>query len=49
MLRDAATCAYTEQVAPALNRYEEFLRDTYRPKSRPQTALTSLRDGRAPG
>jgi len=46
-LRDAAARAYTEQVAPALGRYEEFLRDAYRPKSRPQTALTSLGDGRA--
>jgi prolyl oligopeptidase len=45
-LRQQAASAYDQQFAPSWRRLEEFLRETYRPKSRPQIALTSLPGGR---
>ena len=45
-LRQQASGAYEERFAPSWRRLEEFLRDTYRPKARPQIAMTSLPGGR---
>ena len=45
-LRQQATSAYDERFAPGWARLEQFLRDTYLPKARPQIALASLPDGR---
>jgi uncharacterized protein (DUF885 family) len=42
-----ARAAYDEQFVTAWRRLETFLRDTYRTQARPQTALGSLKDGRA--
>ena len=46
-LRADAVAAYEQAFVPAWRRWESFLRDTYRPKSRPSIALTSLPNGRA--
>ncbi len=46
-LRRDAVAAYDEAFAPAWRRLETFLREVYRPKARPQIALTSLPGGRA--
>jgi len=46
-LRAQAYAAYDQQFVSSWKRLETFLRDTYRKQARPQTALTSLRDGRA--
>jgi uncharacterized protein (DUF885 family) len=45
-LRGQATAAYEQQFMPSWSRLEEFLRGTYRPKARPEIALSSLREGR---
>ena len=45
-LRADAIAAYDQAFAPAWRRLEEFLRDVYRPKVRPNIALTSLANGR---
>jgi uncharacterized protein (DUF885 family) len=44
-LRLAARSAYAEQFVPGWTRLEAFLRDSYRPKARPQVGLTTLPDG----
>ena len=46
-LRTQARTAYEQQFVPAWTRLETFLRDTYRKQARPQTALSSLPNGRA--
>jgi uncharacterized protein (DUF885 family) len=46
-LRAQAYTAYDQQFVTSWKKLETFLRDTYRPQARPQTALTSLKDGRA--
>jgi uncharacterized protein (DUF885 family) len=46
-LRARAVTAYEEHVLPSWKKYEAFLRETYRPKARPQIALSSLPDGAA--
>jgi uncharacterized protein (DUF885 family) len=46
-LRAQAYAAYDQHFVASWKRLETFLRDTYRPQARPQTALTSLKDGRA--
>jgi uncharacterized protein (DUF885 family) len=46
-LRAQAVAAYEQQFVPSWRRIETFLRDTYRPRSRPQIALSSLPDGAA--
>ena len=46
-LREQARTAYEQQFVPAWKRLETFLRDTYRRQARPQTALSSLPNGRA--
>jgi uncharacterized protein (DUF885 family) len=46
-LREQARTAYEQQFVPAWKRLETFLRDTYRKQARPQTALSSLPNGRA--
>ncbi len=46
-LRAQARTAYEQQFVPAWTRLETFLRDTYRKQARPQTALSSLPNGRA--
>ena len=46
-LRAQAYTAYDQQFVSSWKTLETFLRDTYRKQARPQTALTSLRDGRA--
>ena len=45
-LREQARTAYEQQFVPAWKRLETFLRDTYRKQARPQTALSSLPNGR---
>ena len=45
-LRQQAITVYEQQFAPSWARLEQFLGQTYRPKARPQIALTSLPDGR---
>ena len=45
-LRSEATAAYEQHFVPGWRRLETFLRETYRPKARPQIALTSVPDGR---
>jgi uncharacterized protein (DUF885 family) len=45
-LRADAVAAYEQAFVPAWRRLESFLRDTYRPKSRPDIAVTTLPDGR---
>jgi uncharacterized protein (DUF885 family) len=45
-IRQQAMAAFEQQFAPSWQRLEQFIRDTYRPKARPQIALTSLPDGR---
>ena len=46
-LSTQARTAYEQQFVPAWRRLETFLRDTYRKQARPQTALSSLPNGRA--
>ncbi len=46
-LREQARNAYEQQFVPAWKRLETFLRDSYRKQARPQTALSSLPNGRA--
>ena len=46
-MRTRQYAAYDQQFVPSWKTLETFLRDTYRKQARPQTALTSLRDGRA--
>jgi prolyl oligopeptidase len=46
-LSTQARTAYEQQFVPAWKRLETFLRDTYRKQARPQTALSSLPNGRA--
>jgi uncharacterized protein (DUF885 family) len=46
-LRAQAYTAYDQHFVASWKKLETFLRDTYRKQARPQTALTSLRDGRA--
>jgi uncharacterized protein (DUF885 family) len=46
-LRAQAVTAYEQQFQPSWRRLETFLRDTYRPKARPQIAFSSLPDGAA--
>jgi uncharacterized protein (DUF885 family) len=46
-LRQQAVAAYEQQFAPGWARLEQFVRETYRPKARPQIALTSLPEGRS--
>ena len=46
-LRTQARTAYEQQFVPSWKRLETFLRDTYRKQARPQTALSSLPNGRA--
>jgi uncharacterized protein (DUF885 family) len=46
-LSTEARTAYEQQFVPAWRRLETFLRDTYRKQARPQTALSSLPNGRA--
>jgi len=46
-LRAAAYAAYDQQFVRSWRTLETFLRDTYRKQARPQTALTSMKDGRA--
>jgi prolyl oligopeptidase len=46
-LRTQARTAYDQQFVPSWKRLETFLRDTYRKQARPQTALSSLPNGRA--
>ena len=46
-LRVQAYTAYDQQFVPSWKTLETFLRDTYRTQARPQTALISLKDGRA--
>jgi uncharacterized protein (DUF885 family) len=46
-LRAQAYTAYDQQFLTSWRTLETFLRDTYRRQARPQTALTSLKDGRA--
>ena len=46
-LREQARNAYEQQFVPAWKRLETFLRDSYRTQARPQTALSSLPNGRA--
>jgi uncharacterized protein (DUF885 family) len=46
-LRAQAAAAYDQQFVPSWTRLETFLRDTYRKQARPQTALSSLPNGRA--
>ncbi len=44
-LRREALAAYQQQFVPSWRRLETFLRDTYRPKARPQIGLSSLPGG----
>jgi uncharacterized protein (DUF885 family) len=44
-LRQQAVAAFEQQFVPAWKRYETFLRDTYKPKARPQIGLSSLPRG----
>jgi uncharacterized protein (DUF885 family) len=44
-LRAQAVAAYEQQFVPSWKRLETFLRDTYRPKARPQIGLSSLPNG----
>jgi uncharacterized protein (DUF885 family) len=46
-LRSQAYAAYDQHFVSSWKTLETFLRDTYRKQARSQTALTSLRDGRA--
>jgi uncharacterized protein (DUF885 family) len=46
-LRAQAYTAYDQHFVASWKKLETFLRNTYRPQARPQTALTSLKDGRA--
>ena len=46
-LRAQAVAAYDQQFVPSWKRLETFLGDTYRAQARPQTALSSLPNGRA--
>jgi uncharacterized protein (DUF885 family) len=46
-VRAQAYAAYDQHFVTSWKRLETFLRDTNRPQARPQTALTSLKDGRA--
>ena len=46
-LRNQAVAAYEQQFVPSWRRLEAFLRETYRPKARPQIAVTSIPNGRA--
>jgi uncharacterized protein (DUF885 family) len=45
-LRAEAAAAYDHAFVPAWRRLESFLRETYRPRSRPDIAVTSLPNGR---
>ncbi len=44
-LRVQALAAYEQQFLPSWRRLESFLRETYRPRARPQIGLSSLPDG----
>jgi prolyl oligopeptidase len=46
-LRARAYAAYDQQFVPSWKKLETFLRDTYRKQARPQTAVTSVPNGRA--
>jgi uncharacterized protein (DUF885 family) len=46
-LRAQAYAAYDQHFVASWKKLEAFLRDSYRPQARPQTALASLKDGRA--
>jgi len=46
-LRVQAVSAYEQQFVPSWRRLETFLRETYRPKARPQIAFSSLPNGAA--
>jgi prolyl oligopeptidase len=46
-LRTQAYAAYEQQFVPSWRRLETFLRDTYRKQARPETALSSVPNGRA--
>jgi prolyl oligopeptidase len=46
-LRTRAYAAYDQQFVPSWKKLETFLRDTYRTQARPQTAVTSVTNGRA--
>jgi uncharacterized protein (DUF885 family) len=46
-LRAQAIAAYEQQFVPSWKRLEAFLRDTYRPRARPQIGLSSLPNGAA--
>jgi prolyl oligopeptidase len=46
-LRNDAVAAYEQQFVPSWRRLETFLRETYRPKARPQIAVTTIPNGRA--
>jgi len=46
-LRSQARTAYEQQFVPSWKKLEKFLRDTYRRQVRPQTAVTSVPNGRA--
>jgi uncharacterized protein (DUF885 family) len=46
-LRTQAYAAYDEQFVPSWKKLEAFLRDGYRKQARPQTAVTSVPNGRA--
>jgi uncharacterized protein (DUF885 family) len=46
-LRAQAVSAYEQQFVPSWRRLETFLRETYRPKARPQIAFSSLPNGAA--
>jgi uncharacterized protein (DUF885 family) len=45
-LRERARAAYQQHFAPAWQRFEGYLRETYRPRARASIALTSLPGGR---
>jgi uncharacterized protein (DUF885 family) len=46
-LRAQGYAAYEQQFVPSWKKLETFLRDTYRKQARPQTAVTSVPNGRA--
>jgi prolyl oligopeptidase len=46
-LRRQAQAAYERQFVPSWRKLETFLRDIYRKQARPETAVTSVRNGRA--
>jgi uncharacterized protein (DUF885 family) len=46
-LRTQAYAAYDQQFVPSWKKLETFLRDSYRTQARPQTAVTSVPNGKA--